>query len=84
MKSNLSELAMLSAVEIRERVVTGALSPYEAAQACLERISSTDREIGSFVTIDEAQVRKAADDVSRRLSGVRICHWPEFHMLLRT
>ena len=67
MKSNLSELAMLSAVEIRERVVTGALSPYEAAQACLERISSTDREIGSFVTIDEAQVRKAADDVARRL-----------------
>jgi amidase len=63
----LAEIGLLSALEVRRRVVAREVSPREAAAACLERVAAVDDRVRSFVTIDEEMVTAMADDVARRL-----------------
>ncbi len=67
MKHDISELNLLSALELRDRIVQRQVSPREVAAACLARIQAIDREIRAFVTINEPMVMAMADDVERRL-----------------
>jgi len=62
-----SELTRLSALDLRDRIVSGEMTAREAAGACLARIRSIDDRIRSFVTVDEEKVFAMAEDVDRRL-----------------
>ena len=64
-----SELGRLPALVIRRRVRAGEVSPRDVATACLARIRAIDGTVRSFVTIDEAMVMAAADEVARRLAA---------------
>jgi amidase len=64
-----SELSLLSALEVRRVIAAREASPREVAEACLARIRAVDDRIRAFVTIDEAMVLAAADDVERRLAA---------------
>ena len=67
MNSEISELNLLSALEIRRRIVARDVSPREVAAACLARIGAVDDRVRAFVTLDEEKVMTTADGVERRL-----------------
>jgi amidase len=67
MSIEISELSLLSALELRRRIVARDVSPREAAITCLERIRTVDDQIRSFVALDEKLTLAMADDVERRL-----------------
>jgi amidase len=64
-----TEITLLSALEIRDHVSAGALSPAETARACLDRIAAIDGEVRAFVTIDEHMVMAIAEDVAKRIAA---------------
>ncbi len=66
--NDIPELTTLSALDLRQLVVSRKVSPREVAAACLARIRAVDGETRAFVTIDETQVMAMADDVGRRLA----------------
>ena len=66
--NDIPELTTLSALELRQLVLSRKVSPREVALACLARIRAVDGETRAFVTIDETQVMAMADDVARRLA----------------
>lgn len=60
----------LSAVEVAEKVASGALAVRDVAEACLQKIAARDGEVRAFVHIDPAHVRAQADALDRyRKSG---------------
>src|SRR5271165_2178076 len=69
MNDAISELSLLSARELRRRIVSREVSPRELAVACLERIGAVDDQIHSFVTVDEKMTLAMASDVERRLNS---------------
>jgi aspartyl-tRNA(Asn)/glutamyl-tRNA(Gln) amidotransferase subunit A len=49
-----------TAVELRDRIAAGALSPVEAAETMLERIEALDGAINAFCALDRGQVLEQA------------------------
>jgi amidase len=68
MAPEIPELATISALDLRQRVLRREVSTREVAAACLARIRAVDDKVRAFVTIDEAMVMAVADDVARRLA----------------
>jgi amidase len=67
MSIDTSELALLSAIELRRLIVSRENSPRELAAAFLARIRTIDDRIRSFVTVDEEMVFAMAEGIERRL-----------------
>ncbi|MEM8855728.1 MAG: amidase, partial [Pseudomonadota bacterium] len=60
----------LSAVEVAEKVASGALAVRDVAEACLQKIEARDGEVKAFAHIDPSHVRAQADALDRyRKSG---------------
>lgn len=57
----------MPALELNRRIVAREVSPSEAAKAFLDRIAAEDRDIRSYVTVDEKFTMKMATDVEKRL-----------------
>ncbi len=53
-------LLELGAVEMRDRLASGALRASEVATACLERIEARDRDVGAWAFLDPEHVMKQA------------------------
>jgi amidase len=68
MSDGVSDLVLLSALELRQLIAAGDVSAREVASAFLSRIRSVDPSIRSFVTIvDEGQALAAADEAQERI-----------------
>jgi amidase len=67
MNVEISELSLLCALELRDRIVLRDVSAREAAAACLKRIREVDGQVRAFVTINEKMVMAMADDADRGL-----------------
>lgn len=64
------ELQELTAHELAEKLRSGEVSSVEAAEACLERISAVDEEIGAFLTVTaDLAVQQAKDVDEARARG---------------
>ena len=68
MGAEISQLNLLSALEVRQLIVKRNVSPREVAATCLARIQAVDNHTRAFVTIKEEMVFAMADDVAKRLS----------------
>lgn len=69
MASN-TQIALMTATELRERFRTRELSPVEATQAALARIASLDRHVNAFCLVDrDAAVAQARRSEQRWLRG---------------
>jgi amidase len=62
-----TDIALMTALDIRRLIITGEITPREAATACLDRIKAIDGEVGAFVTIDEEMTLGTADRVKAAL-----------------
>ncbi len=63
----------LSAVELRDRLASGALRAREMAEACLAQIAAREPDVGAFAWLDSADVLAQADRLdAQRRSGATI------------
>jgi amidase len=70
MSDGTTDLAVMSAMELRRLMTAGDVSPREAAAACLARIRAVDPDIQSFVTLlDEERIMAAAARAEGRIKG---------------
>jgi aspartyl-tRNA(Asn)/glutamyl-tRNA(Gln) amidotransferase subunit A len=60
-----SDVAWMSAAELRSAYRSGALSPVEATDAVLDRIAELDPTLNAFVTVTADAARAAARDAER-------------------
>lgn len=64
------QLQELTAHELAEKLRSGEVSSVEAAEACLERISAVDEEIGAFLTVTaDLAVQQAREVDEARARG---------------
>ena len=63
----------LPAVEVRDRLATGALRAAEVAGACLAQVSAREADVGAFAWLDSDHVMAQAEALdAQRRSGVAI------------
>jgi amidase len=60
-----SDLAALSAVELRRRIGRKEVSPVKLLEACIERIGSIDRAVNAIAATDYARARQQAEAAER-------------------
>jgi Asp-tRNA(Asn)/Glu-tRNA(Gln) amidotransferase A subunit family amidase len=58
-----SDLADLTALAARERLISGALRASELTEALLKRIAAREADVGAFAFLDEARVRVIAKHI---------------------
>ena len=63
------ELAWLSALELRELIGAGSVSPVEVARACLERIDAVEPHLHSFITVAADRALEQARVAERAVAG---------------
>jgi amidase len=72
MSDGASDLAFLSAIELRRLIAAGDVSAREVASAFLSRIKAVDPSIRSFVTVvEEDRVLAAAEEAQSRIKEGR-------------
>lgn len=60
-----ADLLDLSAVELRDRLASGALKAVDLAKACLDRIQALEPQIGAWAHLDPDHVMKQAEMADR-------------------
>lgn len=63
------KLYELSAAELHQKLVTKACSAVEIAADALDRIESTDKEVGAYLTVTKEQALAAALSVDKRIAA---------------
>ena len=68
MSDRVTDLALLSALELRRLIAAGDVSAREVAAACLSRIKAVDPQIQSFVTlVDEERIMATAEKAQAQI-----------------
>lgn len=62
-------LMTLTAVELGRKIKNKEVSALEAAQASLDAIRKKEKEVNSFVTVDEAGALKRAEEIQKRIDA---------------
>ena len=63
----MSDVAALSALELRERIAQGSVAAVEATRAYLDRIARLDARLHAFLHVDEAGALARAAEVDAAL-----------------
>jgi aspartyl-tRNA(Asn)/glutamyl-tRNA(Gln) amidotransferase subunit A len=66
-----SELTLLSIAELSARIESKDVSPVEATGACLERISSTEERLNSFITVMADEAKREASAAAEEIAAGR-------------
>lgn len=64
----MAELHELTALELRQELQTGTVSPRDVAEHYLERIERLNPTLGAFVTVTREAALRRADEVAERVS----------------
>ncbi|MFW5645885.1 MAG: Asp-tRNA(Asn)/Glu-tRNA(Gln) amidotransferase subunit GatA [Acetivibrio ethanolgignens] len=67
-------LTELTAVELGEKIKKGEVTAVEAMQAVLARIKEKEEVINAYVTVDEADALKRAEEVQKRIEAGELTH----------
>ncbi len=63
------EIRSLTAVELGKKIKAKEITAIEATQAVLEQIKRVEKDINSFVTVDEAGALKRAEEIQKKIEA---------------
>ncbi len=63
------QITRLTAVELGKKIKAGELTAVEATKAALEQIKAMESALNSFVTVDEAEALRQAEEVQKKIEA---------------
>lgn len=66
---SITEIRSLTAVQLAEKIKAKEVTVTEATQAVLDQIKKVEKDVNSFVTIDEEAALKRAEEVQRNIDS---------------